>query len=321
MTEKAFTMLCNVDGKMGREIIPFPHDAHHNPKARQWEAMSVAQRLEQIKPDLTDDEALILQARLSSIYGADMDKAGLLDVIRWWALGGYTMDGLYETGDEFKIPTGQSSFARCFFDEALQTRNLAYSFNTPVSSVEDQGSQVVVNGTWAARRLISTIPLNVLQHVRFQPPLSPDKMAATQPGNINQGAKVHLEVGGADLRSWSSATFPVERVCSAFGDGLTPSGNTHVVCFGSNKQFSTPEEDAQSFVADCKKLNDVDVKKTVSSCPAQWNGTYTKFVVDLAQLDHRPIRPRLVVYVPTQVQFRSPRGTPEKTGEYTICKC
>lgn len=267
MTEKAFTMLCNVDGKMGREIMPYPHDPHHNPDARKWEQMTIAQRLEQIKPRLTDDEVNILQARLSSIYGADMDKAGLFDVLRWWALGGYTMDGLYETGDEFKIPTGQSSFARCFFDEALQTGNLAYVFNTPVASIEDRGGTAVVNGRWKAKRVICTAPLNVLKHIHFEPPLTPAKMAATDPGNINQGAKVHLDVLGTELRSWSSACFPVERACSAFGDGLTPQGNTHVVCFGKNREFATPEEDGRSFVADVKRLHDMEVIKTVSNAP------------------------------------------------------
>ncbi|KAM0549224.1 hypothetical protein ACHAPJ_009534 [Fusarium lateritium] len=263
MTERAFTKLCDVDGKLGREVMPYPHDPHFNPKVKQWEPMSVAQRLEQIRSTLTDDEAFILQARLSSIYGTDMDKAGLFDVLRWWALGGYTMDGLYETGDEFKIPTGQSSFARCFFDEALQTGNLSYSFNTTVQTIEDKGDRIIVNQSWEAKRVICTVPLNVLEHIRFEPALNLAKTAATHLRNINHGAKFHLEVRGTALRSWSSACFPVTRACSAFGDGLTPRGNTHVVSFGSNKQFSAPEEDARSYVSDCKKLHDMDVEKTI----------------------------------------------------------
>ncbi|CAI6088525.1 unnamed protein product [Clonostachys chloroleuca] len=264
MTEKAFRKLCDVDGKLGREVMPLPHDPHFNPKVKAWEKMSVAQRLDQIRHDVTEDEITLLQARLSSIYGADMDKAGFFDVLRWWALGGYTMDGLYETGDEFKLPTGQSSFARCFFDEALKTQNLAYSFNTAAEIIQDKGDRVIVNQHWEAKRLICTLPLNLLEHVRFDPPLDTAKMAAaTRPGNINHGAKVHLEVQGDALRSWSSASFPVTRACSAFGDGTTARGTTHLVSFGVNKSFSTPEEDARDYVADCKRLHDMDVKKTI----------------------------------------------------------
>ncbi|KAF4963193.1 hypothetical protein FSARC_8771 [Fusarium sarcochroum] len=263
MTEKAFRLLCDVDGRLGREVMPYPHDPHFNPKVKQWEEISVAQRLDQIRPDLTDDEATILQARLSSIYGTDMDKAGLFEVLRWWALGGYTTDSLYETGDEFKIPTGQSSFARCFFGEALRTEHLSYSFNTAVKTIEDKGDQVLVNQTWEAKRLICTVPLNVLEHIRFESALSPTKTVAMRLRNINHGAKFHFEVWGTALRSWASTCFPVTRSCSAFGDGLTPRGNTHVVSFGSNKRFSTPEKDARSYIADCKKLHDMDVEKTI----------------------------------------------------------
>lgn len=263
MTEKAFRVLCDVDGKLGREIMPRPHDPHNNPDAKTWEQLSVAQRLDQVKGELSDDEIAVIQARLSSVCGTSMDKAGFFDVLRWWALGGYTMDGVYETGDEFKLPTGQSSFARCFFDEALETGSLDYSFNTPVSKIQDEGESVIVNGTWRAKRLICTLPLNVLDSVRFEPALSPSKMEATNPGNINQGAKFHLEVAGQQLRSWSAVCFPVVRPCSGTGDGTTPAGNTHIVCFGANKQFPAPEEDARDWVEDFTKLHDMEVKKTV----------------------------------------------------------
>ncbi|KAG9251651.1 uncharacterized protein F5Z01DRAFT_275474 [Emericellopsis atlantica] len=263
MTEKAFRLMCDVDGELGRSVIPYPHDPHFNPEAKYWEALSVAQRLDQIRTQISDDEAAILQARLSSIYGADMDKAGFFDMLRWWALGGYTMDGLYETGDDFKLPDGQSSFARHFFDETVGTQKLIYCFDTVVQSVHDNGRAVCVNDKWRAERLICTMPLNVLCDVKFEPGLSAQKLQAMKGGNINQGAKVHLEVSGSGHRSWSSAIYPVSRACSMSGDGLTPAGNTHLVCFGSNKEFTSPEDDARSFAADCKHVQEIDILKTI----------------------------------------------------------
>ncbi|KAL5341774.1 hypothetical protein BJX70DRAFT_386512 [Aspergillus crustosus] len=248
MTERAFTRLCDVDGKSGRTVIPYPHNPHHIPEAKQWEQLSVAQRLEQIKLDLTSDEIAVLQARLSSICGTDMEKAGFFDVLMWWALGGYTMDGLYETGDQFKTRTGQSVFARYFFEEALQTHNIEYSFNTAVESIQDLGDRIIVKEKWLVSRLICTVPLNVLQKVRFEPALSSAKMAAARRGQVNLGAKFHLEVVGSALRPWSGACWPFTRVCSASGDGLTPAGNAHVVCWGSNKAFPTAKQDARDFV-------------------------------------------------------------------------
>lgn len=264
MAEKAFTELCNVDGCVGRSIIPFPHDPHHNPDSKKWENVSIAQRIEQVQSKLTADETDILRAFLSSIVGSSMEAAGMFDVLRWWALGGYTMEGLYETGDDFKLLTGQSSFSLRFLDESLQTGNLQYSFNTAVLSVQDLGDKVVVNDTWTAKRAVCTIPLNVLPHVRFEPMLDHSKIEATRHGNINHGAKVHLEASGTDLRSWSGTSWPPARLFNASGDGLTPAGNAHIVCFGANAPALGPSEDAHDFVADVQRVQNMDVKKIVS---------------------------------------------------------
>lgn len=265
MLGKAFTLLCNVDGRLGREIIPFPHNPHHNCDAEKWEKMSVLQRLDEVKTDLSTQETSLLQSFLSSICGSEMKDVGFFDVLRWWALGGYSVDGLYETGDDYKILEGQSRFAQYFFDEALQTRNLSYSFDTRVTSIVDQGSLVTVNENWHAKRLICTVPLNVLHGIRFSPPLSQSKIAALSPGNINKGSKFHLEVSGSQLRPWAGAYWPVERLFHASGDSRTPDRNTHIVCFGTTGPFPTPEEDARTFVADCERLHSMTVKKTVST--------------------------------------------------------
>ena len=67
-------MLCNIDGKFGREVIPFSHDTHYNLDAKKWERMSVAQRIDEIRSELTNEEVSLFQARLSSICGTRMDK-------------------------------------------------------------------------------------------------------------------------------------------------------------------------------------------------------------------------------------------------------
>lgn len=265
MTEKAFRILCDVDGKLGKKVIPYPHNPHHNPSAKSWESLTLAQRLSDIQSLVTAPELSILKARLSSITGGNFEKASFFDILRWWALGGYTMDGLYETGDDYKLRKGQSHFARCFFDEALDTGRLSYQFGSVVESVADEGDGVVVNGKWRAKRVVCTIPLNVLRDVRFDPPLKEEKLKAAELGNVNHGAKVHLEVSGAKHRAWSCAIYPVNRVCSASGDGFTPNGNTHIVCFGANTDFEKAEDDAISFGEDARKWNEMNIVKTVSS--------------------------------------------------------
>jgi monoamine oxidase len=105
----------------------------------------------------------------------------------------------------WKFKNGQSSFAIRFFQEALATKRLAYAFNSPVKHIKDTGKNVEVIACdgrhYRATRLISTIPLNVLGKITFNPPLSAGKKAAIATGHVNQCVKVHAEISNKDLRS------------------------------------------------------------------------------------------------------------------------
>ena len=266
---KAFNLFCNIDGANGRTILPLPHDPHFNFLIRHFESLSVADRLTQIGSSLTNDELAILQAFICAASGNDMEHTGFFDILRWWALCDYNLQGFRNSTETWKIRTGQSDFARHFFDEAIATGNLGYSFCTKVLSVEDRGNNVTVRGhqaqTWVANRVICTVPLNVLHETSFEPPLPKEKIVASTQGHIGQGAKYHFEFGGKDLRSWSAIVWPPSRIVACVGDGLTPKNNTHVVAFGPSVPFAKREEDAQSFIADIRKLHDIRVKRLVSS--------------------------------------------------------
>lgn len=249
--------------------MPYPHDPHFNPEAKQWENISAAQRIEQVRAKLNELELYTLQSFVAAISGNDMNATGFFDVLRWWALSGYSTQGLNDYTETYKIPEGQSRFARTMFDEALATGNLKYAFDTLITSINDSSKAVEVTSTsgqkWSARRLISTIPLNILDRIQFNPPLSPAKLAAHSIQHIGIGAKVHMEVKGTNLRTWSAAAWPDSRVFSGRGDGITPSGNTHLVFFAANKQGLNAQEDAQDMVAEAKKLHEMDIKKVVRS--------------------------------------------------------
>jgi hypothetical protein len=306
MVGKAFGEFCNVDGMGGRLLIPYPHDPHHNPDVKYWEAVSAAQRIDQVKHLLDDVQLATLQAFIAAISGNTMQKTGFFDILRWWALSGYNVSGLYEFTETHKIAAGQSAFARCFFDEALATGNLCFSFETVVSTVRSFGNKVMISSVsgqkWVAKRLVCTVPLNILSKVQFDPPLPPVKIAASREGHVNFGAKVHLEVEGSYLRSWVAANWSGNRVFSCRGDGLTPRGNTHLVSFGANSESGSPQEDAQEFVTELKKIQPMDIHQVVS-VQTQKISHALQGVMDaheclgLAQLARGPILPRYLVHV------------------------
>ncbi len=168
---------------------------------------------------------------------------------------------------KYKFRGGQSSFAINFWNEAIATKKLSYVFNCPITSVRDHGSLVEVTSEdgreFKAFRAICTIPLNVLNTVTFSPPLSLKRSAATDAGHLNQCVKVHAEVSNKDLRSWSGVD-PSSKLLYAFGDGTTPTGNTHIVAFGANETHLEPEQDIKRTAKILTELVDMDIKRLVS---------------------------------------------------------
>ncbi|GAB1210301.1 hypothetical protein APSETT445_009092 [Aspergillus pseudonomiae] len=118
---------------------------------------------------------------------------------------------------------------------------------------------------YSGARLISTIPLNVLSSVTFSPPLSPERTAAANIGHVNQCVKVHAEVASPDMRSWSGISYPFNKLAYAIGDGTTPAGNTHIVCFGGAHNHIQPEEDIDETKRAVENMSpgNMDIKRLV----------------------------------------------------------
>ncbi|CAG7920912.1 unnamed protein product [Penicillium olsonii] len=237
----------DVDGAMGRKIIPYPHDAFHVPEARKYDSQSAADRLKEIALSLTPNERAALESFVLLCSCGTLETTSFFEFLHWWALCGYSYQGCMDALISYKFKGGQSSFAIKFFKEALSTGNLSYSFNSPAQSISDQGDKVTLitrsGSQYTASRLVSTIPLNVLNTVAFSPPLNSQRTAAANTGHVNQCVKVHAEISNKDMRSWTGITYPFNKLTYAIGDGTTPAGNTHIVCFGGFHNHIQPEED------------------------------------------------------------------------------
>jgi hypothetical protein len=264
--ESAVKKFINVDGALAREVMPFAHTPAYNPDIAQFDKLSMADRIEQIKEDLTPSERAALEGFVLLCSGGTPGNTGFYDIVRWWALGFYTYQGILDTCVTFKLRCGQSGFARRFFDETMATKKLSYIFNCAISSVKDNGKTVQVtvqNGRqFTGSRLISTIPLNVLNTINFEPPLPKAKQQAAEIGQINQCSKVHAEVRDRSLRSWSSIA-PNNKLVYSFGDGTTPAGNTHLVAFGADVNPLHPEDDIEVTKKSFTELTPMEIQRIV----------------------------------------------------------
>jgi len=264
--DSALKKFVNVDGKFGCSIMPFPHDPQHNPEVLRFDNMTAADRILEIENDLTPLEHVALKSFILLCSGGTLATMSFYEFLHWWALSGYTYEGCIEYLVKYKFRGGQSSFAINFWNEALETKNLSYVLNCPITAVKDNRDSVEVTSEdgrqFKALRVICTIPLNVLSTITFSPPLIPQRSAAANTGHLNQCVKVHAEVSNKDLRSWS-AVDPESKLLYAFGDGTTPAGNTHIVAFGANETHLDPEEDIKKTTQILTDLVDMDIKRLV----------------------------------------------------------
>jgi hypothetical protein len=266
----------NVDGQYARTVIPYPHNPHSNiESARHYDKMCMADRFAQVGDSLTPLERNMFEGFLSITCGGTWEETSFFEYLRWWALANYNYTDFMAIGLTYKLRCGQSAFARRFFDEATATGRLSYAFSSPVRAVIDKGSVVEVvlredsdthMQVFKARRVICTIPLNVLHTVAFSPALPALKQEASVLGHANHVVKVHAEVADHNLRSLGAFAYPTGKLTYAFGDGTTPAGNTHLVAFGSSLPgvHLQPEDDMTETLAAWRNFSpEMDIQRVV----------------------------------------------------------
>lgn len=284
--DKVLRKFVNVDGTFCRTTIPMPGSPSlgSSPAVQELDKLSLRDRLNQIESELSSIEKAVLEGFLAITCGArDLADASFMEMLRWWALNNYDMALFMEQCLTYKLRSGQSNFARHFFDEALATGRLEYRFNAVVKSInQDQADGTVTitteddnnNTSYHAHRVICTIPLNVLNDVEFTPALPPLKLQAANQGHVNVVNKVHVEAANPDLRSLSGTiAAPYDELTYIFGDGTTPAGNTHLVSFGSaftgvhlraDEDIEDTKRALQAFIGEGEGERKMDVKRIVS---------------------------------------------------------
>ncbi|KAK0389164.1 hypothetical protein NLU13_2739 [Sarocladium strictum] len=263
----ALTKLINVDGNLAKDTVRFPHSATIEPSARKYDYMSVADRLREIGDDLSPNERACAEAWVLLASGATLETSSFYELLHWWALCDYSYEGCINSLIHYKFRRGQSSFAIRFFQEALSTGNLTYTFNSPVATIKESqnGVQVITRDGrhFSARKMVSSIPLNVLGDVKFDPPLSAGKTKAASIGHVNQTVKVHAEVAEKDLRSMTCVSYPHNSLIYGIADGTTPAGNTHVVAFGGSHSHFHPEDNVKYAIDAFKGFSPMTVQRLV----------------------------------------------------------
>lgn len=265
----------NVDGNNCRTICPLPHSQLGNilisrEQVGQYDKISCYERLRQIEHLLTAEELGVLTALLLHISGGTLSNSSLWDMIRSHALMSYNSENFGPIWTTFKLREGQSQLAYRMFQDAVD-HGLEYAFKTPIYQINDRSNgqiqlvevATVSSAVYRARRVVSTIPLNVLRTIEFHPRLSPKRQEALQIGHVNFMTKIHAEVEGPGLASWNGMRYP-NLLMFGYGDGVTENGNAHIVGFGKDERTSyIPEHHPEKTIEAFENLHPMKVKKLV----------------------------------------------------------
>jgi monoamine oxidase len=223
------------------QVFPRPHDPLFAPGVAKVDRLSVADRLERL--GLPEDQRDILGAIFATSCHSALSEAGLIEMLRWYALPGGSLQGYIDSVGRYWIRGG----TKALIEGILADGRPEIRLSTPVNAVRQQGEGVVVTTeegeAISARAVVVSIPLNVLGRLEFSPPLSPEKRAAAAEGHAGSGVKLHIKVkgplGGVNgLAPWPA---PLTSLMTEFSD----TDGTVLTAFGpSGKLLDINDDEA-----------------------------------------------------------------------------
>lgn len=104
--EHVAARLFQIDGMDSWTMMPYPHDPLREPAPwKKYDHLSVKVRLDQLT-DIPQHERDIFESMVNSFGSAPGEKTGLVEVLRWYALGGHTMASTFELAGIYKLGKG-----------------------------------------------------------------------------------------------------------------------------------------------------------------------------------------------------------------------
>lgn len=217
-----------------RQLLPLPHEPFGSEAYRGVDRISSAERLAGLKgiSPLYRDIVDGYFASQGHNYG---EQFAWLEMVRWYALPGHNLSDTNDAVGRFHFREGTIALLKAMQAETQPDVHLG----TPVRRVAQDATGVsVVTGNGAelrARAVISTVPLNVLKDVDWQPQLADGQLAASRETHAGCGTKVHALLEG-DYGNFS-AVAPSHNALNYLATERVADGRTHVIGFGPSRDL------------------------------------------------------------------------------------
>jgi len=182
------------------------------------DALSIADRLDAL--GLDEEARSANEAVWVGHVNARLDQVGLSSALRWAAAAGGHWQLMHEASATYRVVGGMSGFTRAIAaDVAGQIR-----LGTTVRRVAQTADRAVVtcaDGAQArARRVISTLPVNAIAGVEWEPGLPGAWQRANAETVASQGVKVWVRASGRVPRfvAYASQRHPISVLKTEFAD-------------------------------------------------------------------------------------------------------
>jgi monoamine oxidase len=181
-----------------RQLVPLPYEPLSNPAIKEADQLTVAGKIDELELDPVSDD--LMRSFWALNFNGRIDDAAYTQALRWSAAAFHEWPVMFETCATYKIQGGTRALAQAILDDS----GAALTLNTPVAQVRHNDEGIIAVGRdgteYAARAMVVTLPLHVLDTVRFEPELSAGKREAAARGQLGLGAKLWIKVKGRHER-------------------------------------------------------------------------------------------------------------------------
>lgn len=158
--ERVAEAFFSIDGWDSRTLLPFPHEPFREPAVwKKYDHLTVKQRLDQLV-GVSQFEKDLFESNVASFGSGPGTEIGFTEALRWFALGGHSMAGVFERAGIYKLGNGgMTAFARAI----LRDFKGDLLHNTVVKSVDQARNGVSLRMKDGrridAKAVVSTVPL------------------------------------------------------------------------------------------------------------------------------------------------------------------
>ncbi|MBA8823996.1 monoamine oxidase [Saccharopolyspora lacisalsi] len=218
--------------------VPRPDAPLSAPELESVDGFSVQDKLDEL--DLPVEEYRANEAAWVGHLNAPPGDAAFTSALRWTAATAGSWHLMHEASAVFRLAGGTRSLVeaiRADTDADIRT-------STEVRGIEHDPSGAMVTtaagGRIKARRVVLTLPQNILGELDVAPGLCPEKRAASAEKTASKGVKVWIRVRGPikPFFAYSSAAHPLSVVRTEFvGDD-----DAVLVSFGADSRKISPHD-------------------------------------------------------------------------------